>query len=96
MIWEKGLVEITGNVDDRVAKWRRKLDRAIAKRKPHAEMWKKTEEYIIVGSTEADPFEGKISNESPLGRALLNHKAGDRVQVEAPAGAFVVTIHKVE
>ncbi|MBK6900131.1 MAG: hypothetical protein IPH09_13015 [bacterium] len=40
------MVEITGNVDDRVAKWRRKIDRAIAKRKPHAEMWKKTEEYI--------------------------------------------------
>jgi|LAHR01.1.fsa_nt_gb transcription elongation factor GreA len=55
-----------------------------------------SEVYSIVGAAEADPIKGKISNESPLGRALLNHKAGDRVQVEAPAGAFVVTIHKVE
>lgn len=42
--------------------------------------------YQIVGSTEADPFEGKISDESPVGQALLGHKAGDIVDVETPAG----------
>jgi len=43
-------------------------------------------EYTIVGSTEADPMGGRISNESPLGVALLSRKAGDTVIVEAPQG----------
>jgi transcription elongation factor GreA len=54
------------------------------------------ESYTIVGAAEADPVHGKISNESPLGKALLNRKAGDRVQVDAPAGSFVVSIIKVD
>jgi transcription elongation factor GreA len=53
------------------------------------------EVYTIVGAAEANPASGRISNESPLGKALLNHKVGDRVQVDAPAGAFVVTLLKV-
>jgi transcription elongation factor GreA len=53
------------------------------------------EVYTIVGAAEANPAQGRISNESPLGKALLNHKAGDRVQVDAPAGSFVVTVLKV-
>lgn len=52
--------------------------------------------YTIVGAAEANPAHGKISNESPLGKALLNRKSGDRVQVEAPAGSFTVDIIKVE
>jgi transcription elongation factor GreA len=55
-----------------------------------------TEIYTIVGAAEANPSVGKISNESPLGKALINHKAGDVVQVEAPAGAFTVKILKLE
>lgn len=43
-------------------------------------------EYLIVGSTEADPMKGKISDESPLGAALLGHKVGETVIVEAPMG----------
>lgn len=43
-------------------------------------------EYAIVGSAEADPMEGKISNESPVGKTLLGHKIGDLVEVETPAG----------
>lgn len=43
-------------------------------------------EYLIVGSTEADPMKGKISDESPLGSALLGHKVGEIVVVEAPVG----------
>ena len=54
------------------------------------------EEYTIVGPAEANPRKGRISNESPLGRALLDHKAGDRVRVDAPGGSFYVTILKVE
>jgi transcription elongation factor GreA len=54
------------------------------------------EVYTIVGAAEANPALGKISNESPLGKALLNRKPGDKVQVDAPAGSFVVSVEKVE
>ena len=54
------------------------------------------EMYTIVGAAEARPNEGRVSNESPLGKALINHKAGDTVEVNAPAGSFVVNILKVE
>jgi transcription elongation factor GreA len=50
------------------------------------------EKYAIVGPAEADPLQGKISNESPLGRALLGHKAGDVVEWSAPAGTSRVKI----
>lgn len=46
----------------------------------------KKEELTIVGSEEADPIQGKISNESPLGKAFLGHKVGDEVEVVAPSG----------
>ncbi len=52
--------------------------------------------YSIVGAAEANPRAGRISNESPLGKSLLNKKVGDRVQVDAPAGSFTVTILKIE
>ena len=45
-------------------------------------------EYLIVGSTESDPMGGRISNESPLGMALLSRKCGDTVTVDAPQGAL--------
>lgn len=44
----------------------------------------KKEEFIIVGTLEANPAEGKISNESPVGKALLGHKAGDEVIINSP------------
>lgn len=50
------------------------------------------QEYIIVGSTEADPFEGKISNESPIGKALLGSKSGDIVEVTVPDGVIKVKV----
>ena len=54
-------------------------------------------EYLIVGSTEADPMKGKISDESPLGSALLGHKAGEIIVVEAPMGKLeyeIISISK--
>ena len=48
-----------------------------------------TVEYMIVGSTEADPLSGMFSDESPVGKALLGHAAGDKVQVVLPTGAEV-------
>ncbi len=43
-------------------------------------------EYLIVGASEADPFNGKLSDESPVGRALIGHTVGDVVEVETPDG----------
>jgi transcription elongation factor GreA len=54
------------------------------------------EVYTIVGAAEANPRAGRISNESPLGKALLNRKTGDKVTIDAPAGSFSVTIQKIE
>jgi transcription elongation factor GreA len=51
-----------------------------------------TEEYSIVGSQEADPFENKISNESPIAKAIMNKKVGDVVSVESPNGTYDVKI----
>ena len=53
------------------------------------------ETYTIVGSMEADPIEHKISNESPIGKALLIHEKGDIVDVTAPAGKFKYEVLKV-
>ena len=50
------------------------------------------DEYKIVGSQEADPFESKISNESPIAQALFDHKVGDVVTVESPNGSYEVEI----
>ena len=53
------------------------------------------DEYRVVGSTEADPRTGKISDESPVGRALLGKKVGDEVIVEAPGGEFKLKIVEI-
>ena len=51
--------------------------------------------YTIVGTTEADVEAGRISNESPIGMALLGRKAGDNVKVSVPAGIISITIKKI-
>ena len=45
---------------------------------------------------EADPFENKISNESPIGIAVLGHKKGEQVEVSSPNGSYTVTIKDVK
>jgi transcription elongation factor GreA len=55
----------------------------------------KTQEYTIVGPAEADPREGKISNESPVGRALIGKKLNDEVQVSVPRGIITVKVTKI-
>lgn len=55
-----------------------------------------TDEYKIVGSQEADPFEGRISNESPIAKALMNHKLGDVITVESPNGNYEVEITAIK
>ena len=53
------------------------------------------DQYKIVGSQEADPFESKISNESPIAKALLGHKVGDTVSVESPNGSYEIKVIEI-
>lgn len=53
------------------------------------------DDYKIVGSQEADPFDSKISNESPIAQALLGHKVGDIVTVESPNGSYEIRIKEI-
>jgi transcription elongation factor GreA len=57
---------------------------------------KKEETYTVVGAAEADPHKGRISNESPLGKALIGHKSGEKITVEAPAGPYKVHLVSVK
>lgn len=52
--------------------------------------------YLVVGATEANPQNGRISNESPIGKAIMGKKAGDKVTAQTPGGEIVLTIKKVE
>ena len=54
------------------------------------------ETYYMVGAKEADPRNGRISNESPIGKALLDHKVGDVVEAETPGGKLKFKILKIE
>lgn len=54
------------------------------------------ETYHLVGPTEADPSKGKISYESPIGQALLEHKVGDTVEAETPGGVLKLKILKID
>ncbi len=56
----------------------------------------KKEEFMVVGEWEADPASKKISHESPLGKALLGKKVGEKVEVEAPAGKILYKILSIE
>jgi transcription elongation factor GreA len=53
------------------------------------------EQYIIVGPAEANPREGKISQKSPIGAALMGHKKGDKVKVDAPNGKLTFKIQNI-
>ncbi len=54
------------------------------------------EKYYLVGAKEADPRNGRISNESPIGRVLLGHRVGDSVTAETPTGSITFKILKIE
>ena len=57
---------------------------------------KRTVEYRIVGSAEANPAENKLSNESPVGKAIMGHKKGEVVEVAAPRGALRYKIMEIK
>jgi len=54
------------------------------------------ESYTIVGSAEADPFEGKISNDSPIAKSMIGKRVGDKVMVQTPAGEMSVKIVSID
>jgi transcription elongation factor GreA len=54
------------------------------------------ETYYVVGPKEADPHNGKISHESPIGKALLGHRVGDEVLVDTPGGSIRLNVVKIE
>lgn len=55
-----------------------------------------SETYRLVGATEANPRNGNISNESPIGKALIGHSVGDQVRIETPDGQVILEILKIE
>ncbi len=62
----------------------------------HVEVEEGTQKYHIVGSPEANPEQGKISNESPIGKALMGRAKGDEVAVEVPSGTMTYKIKNIE
>ena len=78
---------------------RKKLSEVIGKERPTFQHGSRPDEpvetFTIVGSTEAKPGEGRISNESPVGRALLGKKKGEKVVVKVPAGDFTYKITSI-
>ncbi len=63
--------------------------------KVHVELEQGDVEYVIVGSTEANPDKGYISDQSPIGKALLGRKPGDQVEVEVPSGKITYKIKHI-
>lgn len=57
---------------------------------------KRSNKYIIVGAAEADPRNGMISNESPIGKAVLGHQAGDEIEIETPDGSIKYRITTIK
>ena len=55
-----------------------------------------TDEYMIVGSREADPINSKISNESPIGKALIGKKVGEIAEVESPNGKYQIKVKEIK
>jgi transcription elongation factor GreA len=91
--------EEQARLEQRIADLEDRLDRSVVKHKTRSgavgigthvrvrdREAKQTEEFDIVGSGEGDPAAGRISNESPIGRALLGHREGEVVDVHVPAG----------
>ena len=73
-----------------------KIARSFGDLSENSEYESAKEEYTIVGSAEADPFSGKISNDSPIAQALIGKQLGDQVIIATPGGDMTVKITKVE
>jgi transcription elongation factor GreA len=73
----------------------KKTDKVIVGSKVELKNGSKDVKYQIVGPVEADPMDGKISNESPIGQALIGKKVGDSIEIKTPKGVTKYTIKKI-
>ena len=92
MVIEPGISSIKSVVESQVTKF----GRLIVGSTVRATAGKREITYMIVGSEEANPAAGKVSNESPLGKAFLGKKVGEHVEVKAPAGNVVYTVVEIK
>lgn len=95
-------------VEQRIAELEERIREAVVMQKPvntdrvvvgstvRASISSRETVYMIVGSEEANPAAGKVSNESPLGKAFLGKKVGDKVEVKAPAGSMIYTVVEIK
>ena len=95
-------------VEQKIAEWEERVREAVVMVRPtkhdrvsvgssvRATTGKREVVYTIVGSEEADPATGKVSNESPLGKAFLGKKVGETVEVKAPAGSVIYTVVEIK
>ena len=90
---EQGMLESRIAELEKMLKHAREIDSSVISVGSHVKIQDEdgdTDEYDITGSTEADPLNGRISDESPVGAALLGHSAGDKVEITLPTGAVVM------
>lgn len=78
---ETELTTDTVNVGSKVVVWDKEFEEEVT--------------YNIVGSTEADPAQGRISDESPIGKALISHKIGDVIDIDVPDGTITFEIREI-
>lgn len=94
---ERQIIELDGMIRNAVViKSERPLDVVTVGSTVVVDSGRGPETYKIVGSEEAKPVEGKISNESPLGKAFLNHRIGNTVEVKTPSGAIEYKILEIK
>ena len=96
---EARITELEGLIENAVIVDEESIDASVVNIGSTVKVFDETEdeeiEYSIVGSIEADPFAGKISNQSPIGRALVGSRTGDVVTLEAPSGTIKLKILEV-
>lgn len=94
---ERQIIELDGMIRNAVViKSERPLDVVTVGSTVVVDSGRGSETYKIVGSEEAKPVEGKISNESPLGKAFLNHRIGNTVEVKTPSGVIEYKILEIK
>jgi transcription elongation factor GreA len=93
---EGRILEIEDSIKRAVIIEHRQTDAVAIGSTVHVSYDGKEKKFAIVGSTEADPLQGRISNESPTGRALLGKKVGEVAEVTVPAGTIRYTITAIE
>jgi transcription elongation factor GreA len=93
---ERRIIELENTIrTSRVASFNEKINAVQIGSKVKVKFDSSEQEFAIVGSNEADPGDGKISNESPIGRALLGRSKGEKVSVKTPVGELAYEILEI-